>query len=106
MKIIIDASKITSVETLHDTFQEAFGFPDYYGRNMDAWIDCMSNLDDEMNKVQVKEGEIVELQLDNIEVLKENHPDLYADIIECAAFVNWRRMERGGLAILALSYYK
>ncbi len=105
MKVIINASKITSVEALHDTFKEAFGFPDYYGRNMDAWIDCMTHLDEEMNKIQVKEGEVVELQIDNIKDLKENHPDLYVEIIECAAFVNWRRIEKGESAILALSYY-
>lgn len=104
MRIIIDASKITSTEALHDIFQEAFGFPDYYGRNMDAWIDCMSSLDEEMSKVHIEEGEIVELQLANAKEWKENYANLYEDVIECAALVNWRRIEKGGSAILALSY--
>jgi hypothetical protein len=58
-----------------------------------------------MNKVQIRKGEIIELQLDNAKDLKENYPDLYTDIIEGAAFVNWRRIEKGESAILALSYY-
>ena len=42
----IDASRITSWDTFHDVFAKDFGFPDFYGRNMDAWIDCMTCLDD------------------------------------------------------------
>ena len=72
---------------------------------MNAWIDCMSSLDTEMSKVQVKEGEILALQLDNAKDLKEKYPYLYAEIVECSAFVNWRRTEKGEPAILALSFY-
>ncbi|MDB5225542.1 MAG: barnase inhibitor [Candidatus Adlerbacteria bacterium] len=103
--VIIDAGKIVSEETLHDTFYEVFGFPDYYGRNMNAWIDCMSSLDTEMNKVQVKGGEIVTLQLDNAKDLKEKYPELYSKVVESTAFVNWRRTENGESAILALSFH-
>jgi len=31
-------------ETFHDEFQEKMGFFDGYGRNMDAWIDCMGDM--------------------------------------------------------------
>ncbi len=106
MKIVkIDAAKITSEGTLHDVFYEAFGFPGYYGRNMNAWIDCMSSLDSEMNTVQVKEGEFVTLEIEHMRELKEKHPDLYAEIVECSAIVNWRRTENGEAAILALSFH-
>ena len=38
----VDGSRI------HDwaSFNRTFAFPDFYGRNMDAWIDCMSSLDE------------------------------------------------------------
>ena len=102
----IDASKITSEDALHDIFSVAFGFPDYYGRNMSAFVDCLSHLDEEENKIQVKEGEILVIQLNNIENLKTKYPKLYELIIETVAFVNWRRMEINLPAILALSFYK
>lgn len=41
----IDASRIISETSLHDLFAKAFGFPDWYGRNGDAWIDLMTYLD-------------------------------------------------------------
>jgi len=33
---------ITDWASFHDVFMHTLGFPDFYGRNMDAWIDCMT----------------------------------------------------------------
>lgn len=46
MIVRIDARRIVDLDSFHDVFAEAFGFFGGYGRNMDAWIDCMSSLDD------------------------------------------------------------
>ncbi len=42
------------------------GFPDFYGANMDAWIDCMFHLDDgESGKTRfdLKPGEALEIEM-------------------------------------------
>ncbi len=44
--IRIQGTQIQTWETFHDTFYTVLGFPGFYGRNMDAWIDCMSYIDD------------------------------------------------------------
>jgi hypothetical protein len=49
-------------EDFHDIFNEAFGFPAFYGRNMNAWIDCLTSLDapaDGMTRVTVPKGGIL-----------------------------------------------
>jgi len=38
----VDATHIRDWDNFHDVFADAFGFPDFYGRNMDAWVDCMT----------------------------------------------------------------
>jgi barstar (barnase inhibitor) len=58
----IDADRIVDRASFHSVFGEAFGFPDFYGRNMDAWIDCMTHLDDpgaELSKVCIELGEVL-----------------------------------------------
>jgi len=40
----IDGSKIKNWDSFHDLFAEVLGFPGFYGRNMDAWNDCMTYL--------------------------------------------------------------
>ena len=109
MVIKIDTSRITDWNTFHDVFAEAFGFLDFYGRNMDAWIDCMSYLDDPeagMTTVHVPRGSVVTIHMEDGDEFAQRCPELYEAIIECAAFVNWRRVKEGEPALLALSYYK
>ncbi len=108
-KVIIDLSKIKDKETFHNVFDDIFGFPEYYGKNMDAWIDCMTTLDNtpsQTKKLTLKENEMLVLQLENAKYLKKNNPKIYDDLIECSAFVNWRRIEKGLQPILILSFYK
>ena len=105
----LDASRITDWDSFHDVFAEGFGFPAFYGRNMDAWIDCMTSLDDpsaELSRVHAPPGGVVVLQLEHVDNLIERYPEQYGTLIECAAFVNWRRIELGEPAVLALSFYK
>jgi len=105
----IDTGRITDWPTFHAVFAEMLGFPDFYGRNLDAWIDCMSYLDDPsagMSSVHVAAGEVLVLQLDDVDGFSKRCPDQYQAIIESSAFVNWRRIDTGQAAVLTLSFYK
>jgi len=105
----LDTRRISDWDTFHDVFTEVFGFPDFYGRNMDAWIDCMTCLDDataELSEIQVLPGEVVVLELEHVNDFVGRCPELFEEIVDCASFVNWRRIERGIPAVLALSFYK
>jgi hypothetical protein len=105
----INARAITDWDSFHRVFAEAFGFPDFYGRNLDAWIDCMTSLDapeDGMTQVHTTDGGVVTIHLDDIDALVAGAPEIYAALIDCSAFVNWRRIERGLPAVLALSFYR
>ena len=107
--IKLDTSRITDWDTFHRVFAEVFGFPEFYGRNMNAWIDCMASLDDPgagMTTIHAPPGGVVVLQLEGVDKFAQCCPEQYAAVIECAAFVNWRRIEKGDAAVLALSYYK
>jgi hypothetical protein len=104
----IDGSAIRDWETFHDVFAAALGFPGFYGRNLDAWIDCLTNADDgEAGLVAhpVPEGSVLTLQIENVDTLATRCPEQYNALVECAAFVNWRRLERGEGPVLALSFF-
>ncbi|SFV33497.1 barstar family protein [Pseudoxanthomonas sp. YR558] len=104
----IDANSIVDVESFHSVFTTAFGFPSFYGRNMDAWIDCLSYLDDPssgMTTVHVDSGQMLSLVIDHAQDFKLRQPDLFSALVECAAFVNWRRVEAGQAPVLALAFH-
>ena len=45
MKLVLDASRMGQ-EQLHDYLQEMLPLPAYYGRNLDALYDCLTELRD------------------------------------------------------------
>ena len=57
--VTLPAEEITDWASFHSVCKRLFGFPDFYGRNMDAWIDCMTSLDnprDGLTAVTVSAG--------------------------------------------------
>lgn len=108
MIVRLDTRRITDWDSFHDVFAEAFGFPAFYGRNMDAWIDCLSSLDapeDGMTTVHAPPGGVVTLWLEHVAEFARRCPELYDAIIECSAFVNFRLIEVGERAVLALAFH-
>lgn len=109
MVVQIDARRITGWESFHDVFASTFGFPDYYGRNMNAWIDCMTYLNDPEvtdTAIRAPAGEVVVLQIDDVDDFIKRGPEQYAALVECSAFVNYRRIVMGRGPVLALSFFR
>jgi hypothetical protein len=78
--IATPVDRITDWESFHDVFHRALGFPDFYGRNMDAWIDCMTYVDtaaDGLTTVTVPAGEVLVLRIDDPFDFKRRCPEQY-----------------------------
>jgi len=76
---------------------------------MNAWIDCLSYVDNPeagMTTIIVGAGDVLTLQLNVIDEFADRCPEQYAALIECAAFVNWRRIEVGERPIITLAFHK
>ena len=104
--VAADGDRIVDPYSFHDVMSEAFAFPPSYGRNMDAWIDLMTYLDEDSATpgVFVEAGEIVTLELRDARGFRERCPEIYDGLVACGAYVNWRRMETGATAYLCLAF--
>lgn len=101
----IPNGRIVDWESFHDVFDEALGFPGFYGRNMNAWIDCLTHADDSESGMvanPVAGGDLLTLSIINAAEFQQRCPEQFDALIECTAFVNYRRREVGDGPVLAL----
>ena len=73
--VILDAKRMEEKGPAHDYLQEVLDLPDYYGGNLDALYDCLT----EMNDLQI--------QIINSEDAEGYYPRIY-DVLEEAAEEN------------------
>lgn len=96
----LDGRQLVDWPAFHDTFAQALGFPDFYGRNQDAWIDCMTRLDEPGFCVNgLDAGRLLLLQIDTTGA----DAAILTALLEMSAFVNHRRLQTGQAPILILS---
>ena len=103
-RVVIDGCDVTSWESFHDVFAREFRFFSGYGRNMNAWIDCMSSLDevDGVTDFGLADGEGVALELHNFEEFSRLSGEIASALLECTAFVNRRYAEWGSGTRIAI----
>ena len=95
-KIIrIDGAAVADWKAFHEISAVTFGFPDFYGKNLDAWIDCMSDLrtDSQMTKFLLGRGQMMQINLANAVSFRTNAREVFDAFVDCTAFVNQRYIE-------------
>ncbi len=93
-KIRIKTDQIKNWKTFHTYFADQFNFPEYYGQNMNAWIDCMEDF--------AIDGLTV-LEFGDCRSFKERIPEIHKAILESSAFINYRSTESGKKPMLIIS---
>ena len=74
MELIIDGSALPEAAAVHDLFTRALDLPEWYGRNLDALYDALT-----------ERGEPLRLLVRNREALAEYAEDLLRTLAEAAA---------------------
>ena len=92
-----DGAAITGWEAFHAQSQQVFGFPDFYGRTMDAWIDCLSYLrdDDGMSRIRLARDEVLQIDILHAAAWRAAHPDMLDEVLYCIAGINERYADYG-----------
>ena len=108
-EVSIDLREISDWASFHAVFKGKMGFPDFYGKNLNAWIDCMTCLDapeDAMTSVHAPAQGVLVLNLRAVADFKKRCPQIFEALVDCVSFVNYRRMELGDGPVLILAYHE
>jgi hypothetical protein len=104
----IDGSKINSWHDFHTHFKESMGFFDGYGMNLDAWIDCMTDIDlgeNALSKITVPKGETLYLKILNTLQFSETHSEILQQFVLLTSSVNLRFKEFNHETRIALLFF-
>lgn len=102
----LDGAVITDWDSFHDECARAFGFPGFYGRNMNAWIDCLTYVRkaDGMSRYVLGPEEPLIIEVNETESLGRRLPDVVEALVECTAVVNRRQIDGGEKPALQLLF--
>lgn len=95
LHVIIDFVKIKSIDDFYDEMTRVFGFPAFFGRNGNAFIDCLFSLrypQDEMTAIHIRKDEYIIMELVNFSSASQNVKDTLIISIE---FVSMKCKEKG-----------
>ena len=90
MIVELDFSQITSALDFHEAASRVFGFPEFYGNNFHAFVDCLSSLhipEDELTCQHLGKAKHLELRLINF---NHDNEKLRHDFLEAIGNVNRR----------------
>jgi Barstar (barnase inhibitor) len=95
--VTLNADAIIDWPSFHQQCAERFGFPGFYGRNMNAWIDCLTYLPegDGMSSFKLGPGENLSIHVVGFEQFAKRVPEISSALIECTAAVNQRYVSAG-----------
>jgi hypothetical protein len=102
----LPTAAITDWVSFHQVCQETFGFPTFYGKNMNAWIDCLTYLDegDGMSHFHLRPSEKLVVEVLETKDLMSRVPDVVAGLIEGTAAVNQRHIQDGKQPMITLVF--
>jgi RNAse (barnase) inhibitor barstar len=101
-RVVLPTNEIRNEKTFHAVCQRLFGFPDFYGHTMDAWVDCLSCLDDpsaEMSSLTLAPGELLLIVVPNSTQLKK---EMFESLVQGTIAVNTRLASRGKPPVVGL----
>ena len=101
----LNGALIADAAGFHAECKRAFGFPEFYGNSMDAWVDCLSYLRDEenMTRFRLKPNEVLDIVVTGADAMKARVPDLIEEVAYCVAGINERYEDYGEKPALRLS---
>ncbi|KOO51555.1 barstar family protein [Viridibacillus arvi] len=78
-------------KNFHEVLANTLNFPDYYGKNLNAFNDCLSDI------VPKEKGFI--LTFKNFDVFTKRYPEIAYDILDIIQLNAWRNLIEGNVLL-------
>lgn len=102
IELELDFSGISTIREIHLYLKEIFGFPDFYGENINALIDCLSSLkypEDGMVSINIEKNQFLLLRIRNVSDL-----EIFNMVLIAIKNVNKRYLDTLGNSCILISF--
>ena len=102
MKVVLDLSGVRNFDDFYKRISDLFGFPDFFGKNVHALIDCLFNLrypDSRMTGFNISDSEYLIVEVFGFSGLPQEIMETLAYAIE---FANFKLICKNQLPAMAL----
>ena len=90
---------------LHDVVAQALRFPDYYGRNGNAFIDCLRDILDGRDAPRtLRPGESLTIDLGELGDFRERCPEQLAALVDWTSWANGEQVDYGNDTRVSLAF--
>ncbi|MFB9056655.1 barstar family protein [Mariniflexile ostreae] len=103
--IELDFNKIHDVSDMHLMIKKEFGFPDFYGNNINSLIDCWGSMrfpEEGMSELVLEPDEYIVLMLHSF---SKTNMIIINNLLIAIEEINNREKNRGRAAMIKLSLY-
>ncbi len=89
----IDGAMIEDFDSFHNEFQAKMGFYEGYGWNLNAWIECMTDMfnageHEGLTRFNLVDGDTFELVISNTQQWKQQAPEVFETFVDCCGACN------------------
>ncbi|AVU30528.1 barstar family protein [Serratia marcescens] len=105
-RVVVDFSEINTDDEFHDEMNRVFGFPDFYGNNFNAFVDCLNSLrfpDDGMTSIHLDKDEYLLMKINGMHSLSD---DIRYNFLLAVEAVNKGAISFGDEALILLLLVK
>jgi hypothetical protein len=104
-EIWIDGNNIKDADSFHNEFAKKMGFFDGYGRNMNAWIDCMRDIYtngeyESITRFNLYKGDSFTCNIDNANTWISYSKETFEAFIEAFKFIQKEASKHGDIEYL------
>ena len=102
----LHGAAIRDWDAFHDQSAAVFDFRAFYGRNVDAWIDCLTYVrdGDGMSRFALGPSEALVIEVLDSETFKAQAAAIFDAFVESVAFVNQRQAAAGEISALQIRF--
>jgi Barstar (barnase inhibitor) len=94
-QVVLDGNQLATWDGFHTECATVFSFPAFYGRNRDAWIDCLTDVDGGLTQANLQTEEDLLISIENSSTWVTQAPLMVTEFVLLVQAVNLRFKEAG-----------